>query len=349
MGMAATAEPQNLVEAIRYFSDPERAFQFVSDLRWPDGRVTCPRCGHGEVSFLSTRRIWKCLGCRKQFSLKVGTIFEDSPLGWDKWLPAVWLIANAKNSISSHELARSLGVTQKSAWFMLHRIREAMATGTFQKMDGITEVDDTYIGGLAKNMHHKVRRQRIHGPGGMDKMVVQGARNRDSGTVTAAVIDAMDAATIQEHIYEWVEPGSALFTDTHKSYEGLDRDFAVKQVNHSKGEYVSGIVHTNGIENFWSLLKRSLKGTQIHVDRAHLGRYVTERTFAYNHRDAGDLGRMRAAVAGAPGRRLTWAELTDHSGITVRPRPERQARPIGWSRQALDELAHLTEQIATGA
>lgn len=143
--MTATPEPTNLIEAIRYFSDADRAFDFVLKLRWQDGKVICPRCGHSETSFLTTRRIWKCKGCRKQFSLKVGTIFEDSPLGWDKWLPAIWLIANSKNSISSHELARSLGVTQKSAWFMLHRIRDAMQSGTFQKMAGITEVDDTFI------------------------------------------------------------------------------------------------------------------------------------------------------------------------------------------------------------
>jgi transposase-like protein len=308
--MAATTEPANLVEAIRYFSDADRAFDFVLKLRWPHGNVTCPRCEHDQTSFLSTRRIWKCKGCRKQFSLKVGTIFEDSPLGWDKWLPAIWLIANSKNSISSHELARSLGVTQKSAWFMLHRIRLAMQTGTFQKMSGITEVDDTFIGGLAKNMHQKVRRQKIHGTGGIDKMIVQGARNRDTGTVTAAVIDGTDTATIQEHIYEWIGTGSALFTDEHKSYGGLEQDFALKQVNHAKGEYVSGDVHTNGIENYWSLLKRSIKGTQIHVSPDHLVRYVAERTFAYNHRDADDLGRMRAAVAGTSGRRLTWAQLT---------------------------------------
>jgi len=308
--MAATTEPRNLVEAIRYFSDPDRAFDFVLKLRWADGNVTCPRCEHAEVSFLSTRRIWKCKGCKKQFSLKVGTIFEDSPLGWDKWLPAVWLIANSKNSISSHELARSLGVTQKSAWFMLHRIRDAMTTGTFQKMSGITEVDDTFIGGLAKNMHRKAHKQKIHGTGGIDKMIVQGARNRDTGTVTATVIDGTDTATIQEHIYEWVERGSAVFTDTHKSYDGLDADYAVKQVNHSRGEYVSGDVHTNGIENYWSLLKRSIKGTQIHVSPDHLDRYVTERTFAYNNRQSSDLDRMRAAVAGTTGRRLTWADLT---------------------------------------
>jgi len=308
--MKETRQPTNLVEAIRYFSDPEQAFVFMRDIRWPDGRVTCPRCGHGETSFLTTRSIWKCKGCKRQFSLKVGTIFEDSPLGWDTWLPAMWLIANSKNSISSHELGRSLGVTQRTAWFLLHRIREAMRTGTFERMSGITEVDDTFIGGLAKNMHHKVRKVRIHGTGGIDKMVVQGARNRDTGTVTTAVIANTATATIQENIYKWVETGSALFTDTHKSYNGLENHFAMKQVNHAKGEYVSGDVHTNGIENYWSLLKRSIKGTQIHVSASHLQRYSDERTFAYNHRETDDLGRMHAVLAGTSGRRLTWATLT---------------------------------------
>lgn len=309
--MAAVAEPRNLVEAIRYFSDPERAFEFVSELRWPDGNVECPRCGHDQVSFLSTRRIWKCKGCKKQFSLKVGTIFEDSPLGWDKWLPAVWLIANSKNSISSHELARSLGVTQKSAWFMLHRIREAMRTGSFQKMSGTTEVDDTFIGGLAKNMHHKVRKQRIHGTGGLDKLVVQGARNRDDGRVVAEVIPAESAPVIQRNICRWLEDGSTLYTDTHSSYNGIEtKGYALKQVNHRRGEYVAGDVHTNGIENFWSLLKRSIKGTQIHVHGAHLQRYVDERTFAYNERNADDLARMKAAMTGVSGCRITWTALT---------------------------------------
>jgi transposase-like protein len=312
MTSATLQEPSTLLEAVLYFSDKTRSFEFVRQLRWAEGRARCPHCNHGDPWFIATRSIWKCKACKRQFSLKVGTIFEDSPLGWDKWLPAVWLLANSKNSVSSYELARALGVTQKTAWFMLHRIRDAMATGSFQRMSGITEVDDTFIGGLAKNMHHKVRRHRITGTGGKDKMVVQGARNRDSGTVTATVIDGTDRATIQEHVYQWVEPGSALFTDEHNSYNGLEQDFAVKQVNHAKGEYVSGDVHTNGIENYWSLLKRSIKGTQIHVSAAHLDRYVTERTFVYNHRDAGDLGRMRAAVAGANGRRLAWARLTDH-------------------------------------
>ncbi len=310
MDMTAIKDPTNLVEAIRYFADPDRSFHFVLKLRWADGKVTCPRCGHGETSFLTTRRIWKCKGCKRQFSLKVGTIFEDSPLGFDKWLPAIWLIANSKNSISSHELGRSLGVTQKSAWFMLHRIRDAMETGTFQKMSGITEVDDTFIGGLAKNMHRSVHARKITGTGGINKTIVQGARNRDTGTVVAKVIAGTDTETVQANIYEWVEPQSALFTDEHRGYNGLEEDFAHKTVNHSRGEYVNGIVHTNGIENYWSLLKRSIKGSQIRVSPAHLDRYVTERTFAYNNRCTDDLGRMRVAVAGTAGRRLTWAELT---------------------------------------
>ena len=231
--MATTPLPRNLVEAIRYFSDPEQAFDFVKNLRWADGQVTCPRCGHAEVSFLITRRIWKCKGCKRQFSLKVGTIFENSPLGWDKWLPAIWLIANSKNSMSSHELARSLGVTQKSAWFMLHRIREAMASGTFEKMSGITEMDDTFIGGLAKNMHRKVRKQKIHGTGGNDKLIVQGARNRDDNRVVASVIAGTDRATLQENIYKWVETGSALFTDEHRGYNGVEMIYAHKTVNHA--------------------------------------------------------------------------------------------------------------------
>ena len=247
-----------------------------------------------------------------------GDHLEDSPLGWDKWLPAVWLLANSKNSISSHELARSLGVTQKTAWFVLHRLRDAMATGTFQRFSGTTEVDDTFIGGHAQFMHHD-RRQR---QGGKERMtIVQGARNRDSGTVTAAVIQGTDAASVQPNIYEWLEIGSALYTDTATTYNGLEQHFAMKQVNHKRKQYVSGDVSTNGIENFWSVLKRSIKGSQIHVDPAHLQRYVNERVFAFNHRNAGDLGRMRAALTGTAGCRLTWATLTASKTDYYAPKP----------------------------
>jgi transposase-like protein len=164
-------QPKTLLEAIRYFSDLEIATQFVAKLRWPDGPV-CPRCDGKNHSYLKTRRIWKCKRCKRQFSAKVGTIFEDSPIGFDKWLPCLWMVANCKNGVSSHEMARSLGVTQKTAWFMNHRIRLAMETGTFQKLSGEVEADETFIGGVAGNMHKDERARRIKGTGYTDKSKV---------------------------------------------------------------------------------------------------------------------------------------------------------------------------------
>jgi len=295
------------VEAIAYFSDADRAFEFVCKLRWPDGVVICPRCGNGEHSFLTTRRIWKCKGCKRQFSLKVGTIFEDSPIGWDKWLPAIWLLANAKNSVSSHELGRALGVTQKTAWFMFHRIRLAMESNTFTKLSGTVEVDETYVGGEAKNMHEWQRKMKITGRGMVYKIPVQGARSRDDGKVVATVVP--EGRGYKANVTKWVEPGSAVYTDAATAYRGLSDEYIHEIVTHSN-EYVRGNVHTNGIENFWALLKRALKGTQTHVDPEHLQRYVAERVFAYNYREAEDKGRMRQAMSGTAGRRLTWKELT---------------------------------------
>jgi transposase-like protein len=303
-------EPKTLVEAIRYFSDPQTAFTFVARLRWPTGEVICPRCGHGEHSFVSTRGIWKCKGCKSSFSLKVGTIFEDSPLGWDKWLPAVWLIANSKNSVSSHELGRALGVTQKTAWFMLHRIRDAMQTRTFTQLSGTVEVDETYIGGEAKNMHEYKRvAMRAGGRRVINKVPVQGARQRGTGTVTASVV--AKGTNYRSNVEKWVSPGTTVYTDQASAYRNLSENHVHDYVTHGR-EYVRGTVHTNGIENFWALLKRALKGTQVHCDVEHLPRYVVERVFSYNNRETDDLGRMRLAMAGAPGRRLTWAALTAH-------------------------------------
>ncbi len=309
---STSSEPTNLLEAVRYFSDDDRAFAFVMNLRWPDGNVTCPRCGVGNPSFIATRRIWKCRGCRKQFSLKVGTIFEDSPLGWDKWLPAIWLLANSKNSVSSHELGRALGVTQKTAWFMFHRIRDAMATRTFRKLDGEVEADETYVGPNIMNMHKRVRQAKgLGGRGGHpDKAIVAGIVER-GGEVRAMPVPDTQMDTLHGNVLSNVAIGATLYADENRSYNGLDQYYALKRINHSR-EYVSGNTHTNTIENFWSLLKRSIKGTQVHVDPEHLHRYVTERSFSYNHRTDTDLGRMRLAVSGAPGRRLTWVALTDH-------------------------------------
>jgi transposase-like protein len=299
--------PANLIEAIRYFSDLDVCTEFVANLRWPDGPV-CPRCGSVEHSYLSTRRIWKCKGCKKQYSVKLGTIFEDSPLGLDKWLPAVWLTANSKNGISSHELARSLGITQKSAWFMLHRIRLAMQTGSFKKLDGEVEVDETYIGGKARNMHKAVKARKISGTGGKDKTVVAGALKR-GGEVRAEVIPDRKGPTVQAHVKKHVESGSDLFTDQHQGYAGLDATYRHETVDHAV-EYVNGQVHVNGLENFWSLLKRGLNGTYISVEPFHLFRYLDERVFTFNLRDRSDFGRFEAVLSAAIGRRLTYAEVT---------------------------------------
>jgi transposase-like protein len=300
--------PTNLLEAIRYFSDLDVANEYVASLRWPNGPV-CPRCGSVEHSYISTRRIWKCKACKRQYSVKVGTIFEDSPLGLDKWLPAVWLAANSKNGISSHELGRALGVTQKSAWFMLHRIRLAMQTGSFLKFSGEVEVDETYIGGLARNMHRAERKRKITGTGGHNKAKVVGMIERDSGAVRLRHVEKIDSQTLHGFIREGVETGSDLYTDTHRAYSGLAADYAHEIVDHIE-KYVDGRVHTNGMENFWSLLKRGLHGTYVSVQPFHLFRYLDERCFTFNERHRDDRGRFETVLRSAASRRLTYAELT---------------------------------------
>jgi transposase-like protein len=309
--MSPKAKPQSLVEAIRYFSDLDVCTEYMARLRWPNGPV-CPRCGSADKHyFITTRRFWKCGACKKQFSVKVGTIFEDSPLGFDRWLPAVWLIANSKNGISSHELARSLGITQKSAWFMLHRIRLAMQTGSFDKLGGPggeVEVDETYIGGKARNMHSADRKRKITGSGMAGKTAVLGMIER-GGNVRAEVVPDSKRKTIQPRVRAAVEPGSTVYTDALQSYYGLAGEYEHEVVDHAE-TYVNGRVHTNSMENFWNLFKRSLHGTYVSVEPYHLFRYLDERCFAFNLRDRTDYGRFEAVLRAVTGRRLTFAEVT---------------------------------------
>jgi transposase-like protein len=300
--------PKTLLEAIRYFADLDVATEFLASLRWPKGPV-CPKCGMKKHSYLKSRRVWKCAACKKQFSVKVGTIFEDSPIGLDKWLAAVWMIANSKNGVSSHELGRSLGVTQKTAWFMLHRIRLAMRTRTFEKLSGGVEVDETFIGGKARNMHVAKRKQKITGATDRDKAVVMGVRSRD-GQVRAKVVSRVQAEKGKAILSESVEPGSTVYSDSNWTYKGVTGiGFNHQVINHAES-YVDGQIHINGIENFWSLLKRGLHGTYISVEPFHLFRYLDEQVHRYNNREADDSARFVRVLRSVSGRRLTYAEVT---------------------------------------
>jgi len=312
-----TAEPQTLQEAIIYFSNAENCLDYVVARRWPNG-VTCPSCGSDHVRFLQNQMRWQCSShhARRQFSIKTGTIFEDSPLGLDKWLPAVWLITNCKNGVSSYEISRDLGVTQKTAWFMLHRIRLAHQSDDGGQLSGEIEVDETFIGGKARNMHKADRERKIHGTGGADKAVVMGMVQR-GGHVRAMVVAGRRKAHLQKEIREHVVAGSAIFSDELKSYKGLDADYQHAVINHAV-EYVDGNVHTNTMENFWALLKRGLHGTYISVEPFHLFRYIDEQAFRYNHREnMNDADRFRMAVSQIVGKRLTFAALTGKEGQTA--------------------------------
>jgi transposase-like protein len=312
-------EPNTLMEAVRYFSDADRTLETMVSLRWPTG-VHCPTCGRMDVRFIATRRIWECkeTHARRQFSAKVGTIFEDSALPLDKWFVAIWSVANCKNGISSYELGRAIGITQKSAWHMLHRIRLAMQTGSFIKFTGEAEADESYLGGSTRFMHKERRERALAAQNATlsDKSVVMGVLERNSAKSHSRVrlrhIRDANAKNIQGHVRSSVEICARLLTDSALSYRALGGEYVHEFVNHAV-EYVKGTVHTNGIENFWSLLKRTIKGTYVSVDPVHLSAYLDEQSFRFNERKDNDLGRFRKALKGIVGRRLTYAELTGHA------------------------------------
>lgn len=310
--------PKTLQQAIQFFSDFENCRRFMISVRWEDGVVRCPACNSDKVTYLANAKVYRCYGNhpKQKFSLKVGTIFEDSPLPLEKWLPAVWLICGAKNGISSYEIHRALGVTQKSAWFMMHRVRLAMQSGSFVKVGGNgseVEVDESFIGGKARNMHKEKRAKAITGTGGKGKAIVFGILER-GGKVRTQVIDDRKSKTVQPLIREHVAAGSALYTDAMLGYSGLESEFAHQVIDHAV-EYVHGRVHTNGMENFWSLLKRGLNGTYVSVEPFHLFRYLDEQCFRFNNRATkdnplNDSDRFYMAMSQVSGKRLTYKEVT---------------------------------------
>lgn len=320
--------PRTLLEAVTYFADADRAHAYAVKLRWPNG-IACPRmgCGSASVQFIATRKKWRCKECKRQFSVRVGTIFEDSPISFTKWLPAIWLLTNTKNGTSSHELGRALGVTQKTAWFMFHRIRLAMKDGSVAPLVGEVEADETFVGGKQRATLTTPLgfRKAKHGPG-TGKTTVFGVMQRREGDtpskVRAMVVPDHKARTLLPLINTHVVPGSVLYTDSLRSYREADRDYVHEFIDHSI-RYVEGRVHTNTIENFWSCLKRTIHGTYIAPRGFHLDAYLDEQVFRFNERGRNDGERFVLALKGADGRRVTYAALTS-SHPRWRPKPQRQ-------------------------
>ena len=330
--MSDTKEPKTLQEAIIFYSDIDRCIDYLALKRWPDGVVICPTCGGKSVHYLPKRRVWQCSNrhAKRQFSIKVGSVMEDSPIGLDKWLAAMWMLAGDKNGVSSYEIHRGLGITQKSAWFLMHRIRLAMqGGGIFTKFSGEVEVDETFIGGKARNMHMDVKKRRITGSGPVDKTAVFGVLQRgdkSKGThsrVKTVVIPDRKKKTLQAEVREHVAAGSALFSDALLSYDGLESDYAHQVVDHAV-EYVRGKVHTNGDENFWSLVKRCINGTYVSVEPFHLFRYLDEQEFRFNNRGnkqhpMTDRDRFELVVSQMTGKRPTYKQLTGKDLELPRP------------------------------
>ncbi|HMD77370.1 MAG TPA: IS1595 family transposase [Terracidiphilus sp.] len=308
-------EPQTLQDAILFFADPVNCREYLVARRWPKG-VTCPRCGSRNVLFLEKYNRWHCREKHEapQFTLKTGTVMEDSPIGLDKWLTAMWMVVNCKNGVSSYEIHRSIGVTQKTAWFLDHRIRLMLGDEYAAKLSGEVEADETFIGGKARNMHLSKRERRITGTGGKDKTAVMGLLER-GGKVRTKVISSRKKKELHAEVKKHVEVGAALYTDALMSYRGLGSDYAHQVVDHAI-EYVNGRIHTNGLENFWSLLKRDINGTYVSIEPFHLFRYLDEQSFRFNNRKLTDADRFDMAARGMVGKRLTFNELIGKSSST---------------------------------
>ncbi len=323
--------PKTLQETIQFFSDFENCRLFLASLRWPDGVVRMPTLAMEIRSPICQKaRVYWCKGNhpKQKFSLKVGTVFEDSPIALEKWLPAVWLLVNDKNGISSWELHRALGVTQKTAWFMLHRVRAALKTGGFVPKlgsdGGPVEIDETFVGGKVINMHKSKRvalqraRSEVRNRAGigpyLGKTAVMGMVDRDLRQVRAKVVPNVKRDTLQSEILREVSPNSKVYTDEWSGYNDMHAEFVHEVVNKVKG-YVDGQVHVNSVENFWSLLKRTLNGTYVAVEPFHLQRYVDEQVFRFNNRATrenplNDSDRFVAALMQIVGKRLTYKEVT---------------------------------------
>ncbi|HEY2445181.1 MAG TPA: IS1595 family transposase [Rhizomicrobium sp.] len=301
-------EFSSLLELMRALPDEQTAIDHFTAIRWRDGEF-CPYCGSTSLYHFSDKRTHKCADCRQRFSIKVGTIFEDSKLSLRTWMLAVWYVTQHKKIISSVQLAKDLDITQKSAWFVMHRLRHAARTRSFNKpMGGEVEIDETFVGGKARNKRYS-QRGKSGVTGGTGKAIVVGALQR-KGRVVARVVENVRAETLERFVDETVSPSVELVaTDKWVGYKHLGKKYPHVAVDHADGEYVRGRAHTNGVESFWAQLKRQIYGTHHWVSRKHLERYVDESTWRHNRRDLPEAPRFDSLLEMSDGRRLRYAEL----------------------------------------
>ncbi len=313
--MENVTTPKTLLEAVNYFSSDAICVEYLEKIFWTDGKPHCPKCGSDNVSRLKFRPAYRCRekGCMKSFSLKTNTIMKNSPLPITKWVPAIWFVINHKNGVSSCEVARALGICQKSAWHLCHRIRKAVSNGSFVKMKGIVEIDETFIGGKEINKHGMKKttlaqweKKQKHG----GKTVVMGMVERNTGEFRGKVVDNTKRTTLESEVLANVKQGSIIYTDSLASYNRLGDTYNHDWVDHSKGQYVNGEAHTNTMENFWSCFKRSIKGTYIQIASFHTDRYLDEQAFRYNYRKLNDAQRFEIAMGKIFGKYLPYDVLT---------------------------------------
>ena len=296
----------SLVEVMRMFPDDAAATKWFTDIRWPEG-PRCPHCSSDNIQDGTKHKTmpYRCRGCRKWFSVKTGTVMQSSKLGLQVWAIASYLLTTGLKGQASMKLHRDLGITQKSAWHLAHRIRETWAKKNVL-IDGPVEVDEAYLGGLRENMP-KAKRRTLKGRGAVGKTVVAGAKDRATNRISAAVVDTPDRKTMHRFVAERAAPGATVYTDDYVVYRGMPFDH--EAVRHVDGEYVRGEAHTQGIESFWSMLKRGYHGTYHHMSPKHMSRYVNEFAGRHNDRNANTIDQMAGIAAGMIGKRLRYNDL----------------------------------------
>ncbi len=318
----AHREGLTVVQLMDMFPTEEAATEWFESVIWPDGRH-CPKCGSLRTREASHAKMpYWCTDCRSYFSVKTGTAMQASKVPLRKWAIAIYLCLTSLKSISSMKLQRDIGVSQPTAWFMLQRIREAWAVDDDEDFDGPVEVDETYMGGERKNMSNAKRRafREAGSPRGpVDKTAVVGVKDRETNEVRAEVVRNVDGATLQGFVREHTEEGATVYSDEAAAYKGLARDYRHVAVNHTVSEYVRVQAHTNGMESFWSMLKRAHDGTFHKISPKHLQRYVSEFAGKHNHRESGTLVQMRHTVVRLVGRRLAYRHLIADNGLPSGP------------------------------